>query len=278
MKMARLLDKLILATASLIGVVAFFYPFFAPMLSQGIVQNAAHAQDAPLMTVVIIVLCLSAVLATLGTGEMNSKMVAILGVLTATNAVIRAVPGPAGFSFVFVLPVLCGYVYGGTFGFLLGALSILASALIGAGIGPWLPYQMFASGWVGLTSAWLPRLERHSRLETIMLGAWGLCWGFLFGAVMNIWFWPYVFQAQQAEIYWQPGMGLREALQHYAVFYTLTSLWWDVGRAAGNALLIWLFGAAILKLLRRFQRRFHFVVAPLAKIPGPTDMPSIHAD
>ena len=262
MKTARLLDKLILLTASLIGVVAFFYPFFSPALPQGPTQSAAHAQDAPLMTMVIIVLCLGAVLATLGTGEMNSKMVAILGVLTATNAVIRAVPGPAGFSFVFVLPVLCGYAYGGTLGFLLGALSILASALIGAGIGPWLPYQMFATGWVGLTSSWLPKLSQHSRLEALMLGAWGMVWGFLFGVVMNVWFWPYVFQAQQTEIYWRPGMGLREALQHYAVFYTLTSFWWDVGRAVGNALLIWLFGAAVLKLLRRFQRRFHFIVAP----------------
>jgi energy-coupling factor transport system substrate-specific component len=79
--------------------------------------------------------------------------------------------------------------------------------------------------------------------------------------VMNIWFWPYVFQAQQAELYWQPGMHLRETLRHYAVFYTLTSFWWDLGRAGGNALLTWLFGAAILKLLRRFQKRFRFVVA-----------------
>jgi energy-coupling factor transport system substrate-specific component len=267
-KIARLLDRLILLTASLIGVLAFLYPFFAPALAQGVTQNAAHVQDAPVMTVVIIVFCLGAVMATLGGGEMNSKTVAILGVLTATNAVIRAVPGPAGFSFVFVLPILCGYVYGGTFGFLLGALSILASALIGAGIGPWLPYQMFATGWVGLTSSWLPQWSSvHStparrRLEVAMLGVWGLLWGFLFGAMMNIWFWPYVFQAQQAEVYWQPGMRLSEALQHYAVFYMLTSFWWDMGRAVGNALLAWLFGAAILKLLRRFQRRFHFDVTP----------------
>lgn len=260
MKTRHLLDDLILALASLIGLVAFLYPFFLPSLSQGAFSSSAHAQDAPLMTILVIVLCLGAVMSTLGSGEMNSKMVAILGVLTAANAVLRAVPGPAGFAAVFMLPVLCGYVYGATFGFLLGALSLLASAFIGAGIGPWLPYQMFATGWVGLTAAWLPKLPRWPVGQVILLGLWGLLWGFLFGALMNIWFWPYVYQAQQAEMYWRPGMGLVESLKRYAVFYAVTSFWWDLGRAAGNAGLIWLFGLPILKLLRRFQKRFHFMM------------------
>lgn len=258
MKLSQALDRLVLALASLIGVIAFLYPFFASTLPQGPVQNAAHAQDAPLMTIVVIVFCLGAIMATRSTGEMNSKTVAILGVLTATNAVIRAIPGPAGFSLVFVLPILCGYVYGATFGFLLGSLSILASALIGAGVGPWLPYQMLATGWVGLTSSWLPNMRRWGKAEVLLLGLWGVIWGFVFGAIMNIWFWPYIYQPQQAQMYWQPGMPLRRMLQHYALFYGLTSFWWDVGRAAANALLTWLFGSALLKLLRRFQERFHF--------------------
>jgi energy-coupling factor transport system substrate-specific component len=268
MRTMRLLNTVILALASLVGVVAFVYPFFMPTLQQGITQNAAHASDAPLVTVLIIVLCLGAAMTTLGSGEMNSKTVAILGILTAVNAVLRAVPGPAGFAAVFMLPVLCGYIYGASFGFLLGALSLLVSAFIGAGIGPWLPYQMIATGWVGLTSAWLPRLRRWPRLEVAMLGAWGLFWGFAFGAIMNIWFWPYVYQAQQAEIYWQPGMALREALQRYAVFYALTSFWWDLGRAGGNSVLIWLFGTPILRLLRRFQRRFHFDLEATTTLPA----------
>jgi energy-coupling factor transport system substrate-specific component len=145
---------------------------------------------------------------------------------------------------------------------LLGALSILVSALIGAGVGPWLPYQMMGVGWVGLTSGWLPRLERHGRAEVLMLGAWGLLWGFIFGALMNIWFWPYIYQPAQAHLYWQPGMPLGQALRHYGTFYLITSLWWDVGRAGGNALLTWLFGASLLRLLRRFQKRFHFFIEP----------------
>lgn len=274
MKASRLWDMAILAVASLVGAVAFLYPFFTTALEQGQTSSSAHAQDAPLVTVVLIGLCLATVLANLGSGEMNSKTVAILGVLTAANAVLRAVQGPAGFSLVFMLPVLCGYVYGPVFGFLLGALSLLVSAIIGAGIGPWLPYQMFAVGWVGLTSAWLPDLRRWGRVEIIMLGAWGVFWGFLFGAIMNIWFWPFVFQPQQANIYWQPGMGLAQTLKHYAVFYGLTSFWWDLGRAIGNALLIGMFGAPILKLLRRYQRRFHFVSDETRAIDASLTAPS----
>jgi energy-coupling factor transport system substrate-specific component len=273
MKRAYLVDDLILLVASLVGVLAFISPFFQSIAPQEGFGAAAHAQEAPLITILLVVLCLGAVLANMGSGEMNAKMVAVLGALTAANAVLRAVPGPAGFAAVFMLPVLCGYAYGATFGFLLGALSLLVSALIGAGVGPWLPYQMFAAGWVGLTSAWLPRLSRWPRLEVAMLTVWGLLWGFTFGAIMNLWFWPFIFQPQQSEMYWQTGVGLADALKRYGVFYLATSLWWDLGRAAGNALLIALFGIPLLKLLRRFERRFHFSFAPGEAPPLPPTAP-----
>ncbi|MHB1296193.1 MAG: ECF transporter S component [Anaerolineae bacterium] len=260
MKRGRLLESLILLVAGLLGLAAFLYPFFQPNMAQGSASSMAHGQDAPLVMIVLVVFCLGAVLATLGTGAMNSKLVAMLGVLVAINAVLRAVPGPAGFSAVFVLPVLCGYVYGATFGFLLGALSLLVSAVIGAGVGPWLPYQMFVAGWVGLTSAWLPNMRRWGAGEVAVLGAWGLLWGMAFGVLMNVWFWPYVFQPGQSELYWQPGMALGQTLRNYAAFYVVTSAWWDLARALGNALLTWVFGAAILRLLRRFQARFYFEV------------------
>ncbi len=101
-------------------------------------------------------------------------------------------PGPAGFSAIFVLPVLAGYAYGPTFGFLLGALSLLVSALIGGGVGPWLPYQMFATGWMGMLSGFLPNMRRLGKWEPVILAVWGGALGLLFGAIMNIWFWPFL--------------------------------------------------------------------------------------
>ena len=260
--MQKTLNAAILAVASLIGLGSFFYPFLVPQQGEGFAASA-HAQDAPLIFVMLVVLCLGAVLGSLSSGMMNAKLIAVLGVLTAANAVLRGVPGPAGFTLVFLLPILCGYVYGPTFGFLLGVFSLAVSAFLGFGVGPWLPYQMFAAGWVGLLSGLLPSLARHPRAEALMLAAWGLVLGFVFGLLMNIYFWPYVFTPGQSEMYWQPGLGLGEILRRYALFYAVTSLWWDLARAVGNFVLLLLFAAAVLRLLRRFQQRFFFEVKPV---------------
>jgi energy-coupling factor transport system substrate-specific component len=57
-------------------------------------------------------------------------------------------------------------------------------------------------------------------------------------------------------------MSVTSALRSYLVFYVVTSLWWDLARAAGNALLLLLFGGAILRVLRRFRSRFRFDLIP----------------
>jgi energy-coupling factor transport system substrate-specific component len=253
------LNAAILAIASLIGLGSFLYPFLMPQQIAG-AGASAHSQDAPLLFVLLVVLCLAAVLSSLSAGMLNAKLVAVLGVLTAANAVLRGVPGPAGSTVVFLLPILCGYAYGPTFGFLLGVFSLAVSAFLGFGVGPWLPYQMLAVGWVGLLSGWLPRLPQRPQAEAILLAFWGAFMGFAFGALMNIWFWPYVVADAQSAMYWQPGLGLLATLKRYAVFYAFTSLWWDVARAVGNFVLLTLFAAPVLRLLRRFQRRFFFEV------------------
>lgn len=250
-------NALILLLATAVGVAAFLSPFVARPADQG--AASPGGTEAPFLLLVLTGVCLVAVVANLMAGAMNARTVALLGILSAANAVLRAVPGPAGFSAIFFLLILCGYTYGATFGFLLGALSVLVSALLGAGVGPWLPFQMFAAGWVGLSSAWLPRCRRHTTLELLMLAAWGALWGLLFGAVMNLWFWPYIAGPSATEgTYWEPGLGLAAALQRYLAFYVLTSLWWDLGRAGGNAALILLLGRPLLRVLHRFQRVLHF--------------------
>ena len=267
MRSQKAVSAAIIIVASLIGLAAFLYPFFLPSLpSDGM---AAHSSDAPLLTVLLLGLCLSAVFADLAGRQMTSKLVAVLGVLTAVNAVLRAMPGLAGFNAIFVLPILTGYAYGPTFGFLLGSLSLLVSALIGGGVGPWLPYQMFATGWIGLLAGLLPQFPSHRRRETIMLALFGGILGLIFGAIMNIWFWPFMqggAGATAEDGAFQAGMSAREAVRNYVVFYVVTSLWWDAARAAGNAVLILLFGGAILRVLRRFKRRFGFQIAPQVEI------------
>lgn len=254
----RSLSVVTLVLASAVGVVAFLYPFFVTP-GQGSHSAMTRIADAPVTFLVLLGLCLLVVVANLETRQMNSKIVAVLGLLVAVNSALRLIPGPAGFTAMLFLPILCGYTYGADFGFLLGALSMLVSAIITAGPGPWLPYQMFSAGWIGMASAWLPRLDRLRRGEMVLLALWGALLGFVFGAVMNLWFWPYIVDAGESGVYWQPGGGLWSTLGRYVAFYVTTSLWWDLGRAGGNLLLILLFGGPVLRLLRRFQARFEFV-------------------
>jgi energy-coupling factor transport system substrate-specific component len=257
----RILSGLILTLATALGVVAFLYPFIAPQRASG-QSFMAHSTDAPVVFLVLLLLCVVVIIGSLETGRMDSKIIAVLGILVAINAVLRLIPGPAGFTAMLFLPILCGYAYGADFGFLLGALSLLVSAIVTGGMGPWLPYQMFSAGWMGMASAWLPRLKRFGRAEVVMLALWGAALGLVFGAIMNLWFWPYLANVGASEhTHWRPGSGLWATLGSYVAFYVTTSLWWDMGRAIGNLLLLLLFGAPVLRLLRRFQRRFRFEMA-----------------
>jgi len=251
---------------SLVGLVAFLWPFWSPM-TQGQADVASHAQDAPLVTALVVGLCVIVALAD-RTQMLNSKSVALLGVLCAINAALRLVsnffPMPGGFSLVFVLIILVGYVFGARMGFLMGTFSLLASALITGGVGPWLPFQMIASAWVGMTAGWLGKIQisaqpastRNAKYQMIVVAAFGLVWGMVFGAVMNLYFWPFV--AGGPDQYYQPGLGVGEILKRYAAFYVVTSLWYDAARAVGNAVLIAALGPALVKTLQRFKRRLNF--------------------
>jgi len=251
------LSRVPLILASLLGLAAFFYPFIIPPVASR-PTPAAHADDAPLVFLLLMTLLLATLLAEIEARQLDAKTIALLGVLAAINASLRLVHGPAGFNAVFFLPILAGYVFGAEFGFLLGALSLFVSALLTGGVGPWLPFQMFALGWIGLSAGWLPDLERRPRAEVILLVGFGLVWGLLFGAIMNLWFWPFLEPGAAGGATWQSGSGWLDGLRRYAVFYLATSLWWDAWRAGGNTVLLLVAGAPVLRLLRRFRRRFFY--------------------
>ena len=218
--------------------------------------SAARSGDAPIVLLSLSGLALLLIVANLETRRMDARVVAVLGLLVALNASLRLVSGPLGASAVFFLPIVCGYVLGADFGFLLGALSILASAFLTGGVGPWLPFQMMALGWCGMISGWLPHLERP-RLAWGMLAAWGATSGILFGALVNLWFWPYL-DAGSPGLAWHADLGISDGLLRYTAFYLATSVWWDLGRAIGNATLLLALGPPVLRLLERFRQRFRF--------------------
>ncbi len=90
------------------------------------------------------------------------------------------------------------------------------------------------------------------------LAAYGWIWGFLFGAIMNLWFWP--FAIGDGPLSWSPELGLAETLAHYRSFYAVTSFGWDAAGALANAALIAVTGTTLLPSLRRFAVRLRPVV------------------
>lgn len=262
--LARLMRGLPVALASLVGAVAFLWPFWSPV-AQGQANVVSHTQDAPLVTGLIVGLCVLVAVADRAQ-MLGAKSVALLGVLCAVNAALRLaenlLPMPGGFSPVFILIILVGYVFGARMGFLMGAFSLLTSALVTGGIGPWLPFQMIASAWIGMTAGWLGKFQISSlKLQIGGLAGFGFVWGMVFGAVMNLYFWPFV--AGGPDQYYQSGLGVGEALKRYAAFYVVTSLWWDAARAVGNAALIVAVGPALTRTLQRFKRRLSADIAPV---------------
>ncbi len=288
---------IVLAATSLIGVAAFLSPFWLARTQTASADRSAHGSDAPLLFAVIGILCLAVLLVETGGGaDPDAKQVALLGVLVAANAALRLIPGILGASPIFFLPICVGFVWGPSFGFLLGAASIAVSALLTGGIGPWLPFQMMTLGWVGLTAGIVGRLtprppllclkakergpggEAHSMRppdsalspqSLVLLAIFSAAWGFGFGAIMNLWFWPFAAPASPAEsgLYWVPGLGLGETVRRYLVFYGATSAVYDAFRAAGNVAMFALFGRPVLLLLLRFRDRFTW--QPITILPAP---------
>ncbi len=247
--------------AAALGVVAFLFPFFLPSQSQGADQSLLPINQTPLLTVLLITLCLAALMIDMQGQSIGAKTVATLGVLVAVTSTLRfievAIPGPGGFSPIFAPIILGGYIFGARFGFLLGAMTMLVSGIITAGVGPWLPYQMFTAGWVGLSAGWLPRL-RQPRAEVAMLVVFGALWGFLYGAIMNLYTWPFL--AGDPQISYVAGAGAADVLRRYAAFYLATSLVWDLGAVAGNVILLTALGLPALHALARFRDRLQFEV------------------
>jgi energy-coupling factor transport system substrate-specific component len=259
------LQNAALVAANLVGLGAFFWPFALPAAVGG---ERAHALDAPVILVMLLG-CLGAVLfLQLGQGGMGPKAVALIGVLGAAMVALRLPGFIAGFSAMFIVVLVAGNAFGARFGFVLGAIGTFASGLFVGGLGPWLPFQMVAVGWVGMGAGLLPRggLGRTARAagggswrgRLAWLAAYGVVSGFAFGAIINLWFWPYA--AGSSTIGWAPELGGAANLGRYLRFYAVTSLGWDAFRAVGNAALVILLGRPLLGALDRAARRMNLVV------------------
>jgi energy-coupling factor transport system substrate-specific component len=101
----------------------------------------------------------------------------------------------------------------------------------------------------------LPRAS--GRAEVVMLAAYGLVSGLLYGVLLNMSFWPFATYLESSLSY-VPGDPLSDNLARFAAFDLATSLGWDLLRGITNAILVLALGRPVLLALRRASRRAAF--------------------
>jgi energy-coupling factor transport system substrate-specific component len=239
-----------LVLACAVGVAAFVWPVADPGLL------GSHSADAPWIFVALLPLCLGVVYAELSDGGFDAKTVAVLGILAGIDAALRPLSGGGtGFTFVYLLLICGGRVFGPAFGFVLGSLTLLASALLTAGVGPWLPFQMVGAGWVGVGAGLLPRVR--GRAEVLVLAAYGAIAALLYGALLNLSFWPFA-RYYPEQLAFLPKGSVGTNLLHWWRFDITTSLGFDIPAAIGNVVLLVAFARPVLAALRRAARKAAF--------------------
>ncbi|WP_112287874.1 ECF transporter S component [Microterricola pindariensis] len=260
---------LALATGSLLAFAGFAWP----LLASAVPADAQRA--APFVAMALVPAAIAVVALALDREMHSAKAVALLGVLAAIGAGIRiAGAGVGGIEAVFIVLILAGRAYGARFGFLLGLITIAVSSLLWGGFGPWTPFQMFACAWVAAGAGLLPRIrarvrggadaasadaalaalsavKRAGRLEILMLAGYGVAASYLFGLLMNIWFWPFAV-GMGTDISYEAGAPLGTNLASFALYSLVSStLTWDTVRAVTTVVGLALLGPTLLAALRR---------------------------
>jgi len=247
---ARAEDAVLLGFAAA-GLVLFLAPLFL---------GSRFPQPVLLFSALVAVSAVVALAVALQTLRLSTRLLAILAALVAIDATLRLVIviGLLGFSPIFFLIIAGGFVMGPSFGFAGGALTLLLSAVLTAGLGPWLPYQMLAAGWVGMGAGYVGRISSRlpMRKGIAVLSLYGLAAGFGYGILLDLWEWPLLVAAGSSPVSWAPGLGLVPLMRRFGGFYLATSLVYDAFRAAGNLLLLAVLGSAVISALERFRRRF----------------------
>jgi energy-coupling factor transport system substrate-specific component len=243
---------LALVMASVAGLAMFAWPLIIDPPA-----GFSHERDAPYVFALVLPALVVIVLAEMTSRGMDTKALAMLGVLSAIGAALRPLgAGTGGIELVFFLLVLGGRVYGPAFGFVLGSTTLFASALITGGVGPWLPFQMLASSWVGLLAGLLP--PARGRAEVYLLAAYAGVSAYLYGFLVNLWGWPFALGAG-TELSYVAGDSVLDNLHRFVLYTLATSTWgWDTGRAVTNVAAILLVGNAVLLTLRRATRKAAF--------------------
>jgi hypothetical protein len=234
------------SVASVLALGAFAWPFALAATPEGS-RVAVSAIALALVPALIVVVSM-----VLDRSLRSASAIALLGVLSAVGSIVRITTvGVAGVETIFIVLILAGRVLGARFAFLLGLITVAVSSVIMGSIGPWTPFQMFACAWVGAGAGLLPFKNLRGWRELALLTSYGLVAAYIFGALMNLWFWPFAVGTGTSISYDAHANALTN-LSHFGLYTLITStLTWDTVRAVTTVLGIALIGRYVLRALRR---------------------------
>ena len=145
---------------------------------------------------------------------------------------------------VMALVIIAGVSLGGETGFLVGAVTMLASNVLFSQ-GPWTPWQMFCMGIVGFLAGILFRkgFLRRSRAALAAFSAFAAV--FLYGGIIN---------PASALMFSAESINLRIVLSYY-----ITGLPMDLVHGAATAIFLWLGAEPMLEKLDRIKTKYGLV-------------------
>jgi len=241
-------NTLVLAIASLFSIAGFIWPFF--YTGEDLPRTQLFFWIAILAATVLVIFEVSS-------SGLDAKSVALLGVLAALISALRPLgAGAVGIEPMWFVLILSARVFGASFGFLLGIISMFTSALLTGGLGPWLGYQMFAAAWIGMAAGLLPK-RVSGKSEIAMLLAFGALAAGVFGILMDLQFWPWAL-GSNTQLSYLPGGTIAENLSRFITFHFASAMAWDIPRAIFTCVLIAFTGPSVLSALRRTYTRAAF--------------------
>jgi len=136
--------------------------------------------------------------------------------------------------------IIVGTAFGGEVGFLVGAISAFVSNMF-FGQGPWTPWQMLATGVVGLFAGVIFKSlnVKKSRIALCVYG--GLATILLYGGILN----------PASVIMYQPEVTLQEILTFY-----ISGLPFDLIHAESTVFFLWLIAVPMLNSLDRVKSKY----------------------
>ena len=241
-------NRSVLAIASLFSIAGFVWPFF--YAGEDLPRTQFFFWIAIFAAIVLVILEISS-------AGLDAKSVALLGVLAALISALRPLgAGAVGIEPMWFVLILSARVFGASFGFLLGIISMFASALLTGGLGPWLGYQMFAAAWIGMAAGLLPK-KVSGKSEMGMLLVFGACAAGVFGLLMDLQFWPWAL-GSNTQLSYIPGGSISENFGRFITFHFASAMAWDIPRAIFTCVLIAFTGPPVLSALRRTFTRAAF--------------------